>query len=92
VKSIQDISDHLISKSILGMNSTVEMERSNSMKSISVLTQTNFSDVDKEFQKFGRNYKEFIMKGYNFERELILDSFSKLVLNNIGFSNFSIVP
>jgi hypothetical protein len=57
---------------------------------ISILTQTNFKEMDQEFKKFGKFYLNFIR--ISKRSDLVLDSFSKLMLNNIGFSNSELFP
>jgi hypothetical protein len=61
---------------------------------ISSLAQTNFNSVDKEFQKFGKFHlilTRKLLRRIEYD-DLILDSFSKLILNNIGFANAELFP
>jgi hypothetical protein len=58
---------------------------------LSALTQTNFEIVDKEFCNFGKIYLKLIRK-ISRNSDLILDSFSKLVLSNFEFSNSELFP
>jgi hypothetical protein len=63
--------------------------------SISCLTQTDFKKVDEKFKIFGTNLLKLInskIELEDFERDLVLDSFSKLVLNNLDFSNSELFP
>jgi hypothetical protein len=64
--------------------------------SISALTQSHFEKVDKEFKQFGKIFLQiyrFFKKDFTVnESELILDSFSKLVLKNVEFSNVELFP
>ena len=63
---------------------------------IGCFTKTNFKLVDSRFHEFGKIYHEAIMKyeeyATKFEMDLIFDSFSELILNNISYSNFEIFP
>jgi hypothetical protein len=103
VKSIQAISDHLISETVKEMlKDTFEPVEKDEfyyafpVLSISALTQTSFQKVDKEFHKFGKIFLDTIRKyeahATPYEIQLILDSFSKLVLNNLGYANSVLFP
>jgi hypothetical protein len=64
--------------------------------SIAAMTQFNFKKIDKEFQYFGKwfweSFCEIEPSLSRYERELIFDSISKLMLNNIGFANTELFP
>jgi hypothetical protein len=101
MKELQNISDHLSIEvfkllSICDLTSFKSEECLYSLLSFSALTKTNFLSVDKEFKNFGtkvldmiRNYDKYATEN---EMELILDSFSDLVLSNLGFSNSELFP
>jgi hypothetical protein len=101
MKELQNISDHLSIEvfkllSICDLTSFKSEECLYSLLSFSALTKTNFLSVDKEFKNFGtnildmiRNYDKYATEN---EMELILDSFSDLLLSNLGFSNSELFP
>jgi hypothetical protein len=72
----------------------IEMHPEFNLISLAVLTQTNFNSVDKKFNTFGKFYLQNLKdsKIGNSLTNLILDSFSQLVLRNIGFSNSELFP
>jgi hypothetical protein len=72
----------------------IEMHPEFNLISLAVLTQTNFKSVDKKFNTFGKFYLQNLKdsKIGNSQTNLILDSFSQLVLSNIGFSNSELFP
>jgi hypothetical protein len=103
VKSIQAISDHLLTETIdeILKDNFEPVEKDEfyyafPILSIAALTQTSFKKVDKEFHRFGKIFLETIRKyeahATAYEIQLILDSFSKLVLNNLGFANSVLFP
>jgi hypothetical protein len=61
---------------------------------ISCCVDSNFNSVDKKFNTFGKFYLQNLKdsKIGNSLTNLILDSFSQLVLRNIGFSNSELFP
>jgi hypothetical protein len=101
MKELQNISDYLSIEvfkllSICDLTSFKSEECLYSLLSFSALTKTNFLSVDKEFKNFGtnildmiRNYDKYATEN---EMELILDSFSDLLLSNLGFSNSELFP
>jgi hypothetical protein len=72
----------------------IEMHPEFNLISLAVLTQTNFNSVDKKFNTFGKFYLQNLKdsKIGNSQTNLILDSFSQLLLSNIGFSNSELFP
>jgi hypothetical protein len=65
--------------------------------SLSLLTKTNFEEINNDFKTIGFKYLNSIQnirkeKFTNNELDLILDSFSELVLNNKNFSNSELFP
>jgi hypothetical protein len=72
----------------------IEMHPEFNLISLAVLTQTNFKSVDKKFNTFGKFYLQNLKdsKIGNSQTNLILDSFSQLLLSNIGFSNSELFP
>ena len=63
---------------------------------ICALTKIDFNQMDKKFESFGKKLlKSFNKRKHlfeNWEIDLFYDSFSSLVLNNIGFSNSILFP
>jgi hypothetical protein len=100
VKRIQIISKNLISKVLKELSSdVVEFDKYYSpypLLSICALTKTNFNRIDKEFKYFGKRMLKMIRISEDHftqnEKELILDSFSELVLSNLGYSNYELFP
>jgi hypothetical protein len=99
-KELQNISDHLSIEVFKLLSRDITSFKSEEclyiLLSFSALTKTNFLSVDKEFKNFGtkvldmiRNYDKYATEN---EMELILDSFSDLVLSNLGFSNSELFP
>jgi hypothetical protein len=65
--------------------------------SLSLLTKTNFEEINNDFKTIGFKYLNSIQnirkeKFTKNELDLILDSFSELVLNNKNFSNSELFP
>jgi hypothetical protein len=96
-KSIYSSNPDSLTESIDSLNLSdleilVEHERMKySTLLISIIIQTNFKEMDKEFEKFGKFYLNLIRR-ISKRSDLVLDSFSKLMLNNIGFSNSELFP
>jgi hypothetical protein len=99
-KELQNISDHLSIEVFKLLSRDITSFKSEEclyiLLSFSALTKTNFLSVDKEFKNFGTNVLDMIRNYDKYatedEIELILDSFSDLVLSNLGFSNSELFP
>jgi hypothetical protein len=83
------------------LNSLLERYESNNIQifddvCIAALTKLNFDKMDKEFQRFGKEwFDSFPNRKENFskdEYDFIMDAFCSLVLNNVGFSNEVLFP
>jgi hypothetical protein len=90
----REISDNLISQESLPR--IFQFKDNLILVSIAAMTQFNFKKIDKEFQYFGKwfweSFCEIEPSLSRYERELIFDSISKLMLNNIGFANTELFP
>jgi hypothetical protein len=67
------------------------------LMAISYFTKTEFKQVDKQFSEFGKMFLELInqfpLNEYvDYEKDLIIGAFSKLVLNNLSFSQSELFP
>jgi hypothetical protein len=64
--------------------------------SIAAFTKLNFEKMDKEFQRFGKEWFDSFTSGKREyskdEYDFIMDAFCSLVLNNVGFSNEVLFP
>jgi hypothetical protein len=92
-----NLSDHIgfIIQEIIRNEFLSDLDSIMTLISISCFAQTDFKKVDEKFKNFGTNLLKLINLKFELEdfgRDVIVDSFSKLLMNNLDFSNCELFP